>query len=227
MAKPGQQPLGRTDADALCLLMRKRSAPVGLLGRTSWGARTRLKPDAEVEQPTPLLPVEKSKCGPSHFSALGRQRGIARCACRRRHPPHQGEPKPPPLRDPGSCVKVHVAIIDRSSRVAETAMELADQSGSLVRPYECDATDPVPLQHLATQIAAECGPCDHLVYAAGVGGVADLPLPRRRTAAITRMMAPSTIQTTGGIPPAELPVGSDCNSKINEFISKTPIPTLE
>ena len=34
MAEPRQQLLGRTDADALCLLTRKRSAPVGWLAPT-------------------------------------------------------------------------------------------------------------------------------------------------------------------------------------------------
>lgn len=65
--------------------------------------------------------------------------------------------------------KAQVAILDRSPRVAETAMELADRSGNPVRPYQCDATDLVQLQQLASQIASECGTCDHLIYAAGVG----------------------------------------------------------
>jgi NAD(P)-dependent dehydrogenase (short-subunit alcohol dehydrogenase family) len=65
--------------------------------------------------------------------------------------------------------KSRVAIIDRNAQVVETARSLADQSGALLHPYVGDATDPILLQRISVQIASELGPCDHLVYAAGVG----------------------------------------------------------
>lgn len=65
--------------------------------------------------------------------------------------------------------KARVAIIDRSGQVSATAHELSTQFGVQVHAYECDATDQVFLQRTATQIVADCGPCDHLIYAAGAG----------------------------------------------------------
>jgi 2-hydroxycyclohexanecarboxyl-CoA dehydrogenase len=65
--------------------------------------------------------------------------------------------------------KARVAIVDRSPQVVESARSLADQSGAIVHSYVCDATDQVSLQRISGQISSECGPCDHLVYAAGIG----------------------------------------------------------
>jgi 2-hydroxycyclohexanecarboxyl-CoA dehydrogenase len=65
--------------------------------------------------------------------------------------------------------KARVAIIDRSAQGAATADELATQFAAKLHFYECDATDQVLLQRTAVQITKDCGPCDHLVYAAGIG----------------------------------------------------------
>lgn len=65
--------------------------------------------------------------------------------------------------------KARVAVVDIQPQVVDTARTVGEQSGTVLRPYVCDATDLVALQRVASQIAKDCGPCDHLVYAAGAG----------------------------------------------------------
>lgn len=65
--------------------------------------------------------------------------------------------------------KAKVVLLDVSPQVAQTARELADQFGGQVRGLVCDATRSDALQQVAEEVGRDPGPCDHLVYAAGLG----------------------------------------------------------
>ena len=62
----------------------------------------------------------------------------------------------------------HVVIVDRSPAVVEVAAELS-MGRHIVTGIVADVTDYDALQRVATQIEAEVGPVDHVIFAVGIG----------------------------------------------------------
>lgn len=58
-----------------------------------------------------------------------------------------------------------VVLLDRNDQVSETGQQLARETGNSVRGHVCDATD----YDAVRRAAAEVGPVEHIVYAAGCG----------------------------------------------------------